>query len=71
MFGLLISLPLTNNNPRKGILSINAMILGFIDWRIYNINLGAPGSFHDAALYQLSPVKAWLEMQIPRRYRVL
>jgi hypothetical protein len=63
-------LKLTKNKQlliRKGFKSINAQIVGGIDRRIYDINLGAPGSFHDAAVYQLSPVKAWLETRFPRR----
>ena len=43
-----------DNRPGKQFLncknrySINAMVVGGFDCRIYNIHLGGPGSFHDA-----------------------
>ena len=52
---------------RKGIYSINSQIVGGIDRRIYDIQLGAPGSYHDAAVWQLSQTKAWFETSFPRR----
>ena len=53
---------------RKGFWSLNAMILGGFDRRIYNINLGAPGSYHDSAVWTLSQAKAWFEVKFPQRY---
>ena len=42
---------------RKGFYSINAQIVGGIDRKIYDIQLTSPGSYHDAAVYQLSMFK--------------
>jgi len=53
---------------RKGYYSLNGQIVGGMDRRIYDILLSAPGSYHDAAVYQLSEVKAWLETTFPLRY---
>ena len=44
------------------------MILGGFDRRIYNINLGAPGSYYDSAVWTLSRAKAWFEVKFPQRY---
>jgi len=33
-----------------------------------NINLGAPGSFHDSPVWTLSEAKAWFENKFPQRY---
>ena len=33
---------------------------------IYNLVVKAPGSFHDAVIYQMSGVKAYLETRFPR-----
>ena len=38
---------------RKGDYSINGEIFGGMDRRIYDINLGAPGSFHESAQQKL------------------
>ena len=56
---------------RKGINSLNSQIVGGIDRHIYDILVSAPGSFHDAAVYQLTPVKAWLETRFLRRYTAI
>ena len=53
---------------RKGLYSINAQIVGGIDRRIYDILLGSPGSFHDAAIWGMSEVRGWFETKYPRRY---
>ena len=53
---------------RKGIYSINAQIVGGLDRPIYDILLSAPGSFHDAAVWQMSQVKAYLSPLNPRHY---
>ena len=36
--------------------------------KIYDIVLAAPGFYHDAAVWSLSWVKAWLETRFPHRY---
>ena len=53
---------------RKGSYSINAQIVGGMDRRIYDILLSAPGSFHDAAVWQMSQAKAYLSTLNPRHY---
>ena len=53
---------------RKGSYSINAQIVGGMDRRIYDILLSAPGSFHNAAVWQMSQAKAYLFTLNPRHY---
>ena len=53
---------------RKGFYSLNSQIVGGFDRRIYDIQLTAPGSYHDAAVWQLSAAKAWFETTVPLRY---
>jgi len=36
--------------------------------RIYDIVLNAPGSYHDAAVWQMSRVKGWASTLYPRHY---
>ena len=47
---------------RKGFWSLIAMILGGFDRRIYDINLRAPGSYHDSAVWTLS-LANWLGLR--------
>lgn len=56
---------------RIGFYSINAMITGGINRKIYDIVLSAPGSYTDAAVWSLSRAKAWLETRFPRRYTLV
>ena len=53
---------------RKGNYSINTQIVAGLYWRIYNILLSAPGSFHEAAVWQMSQVKAYLSTLNLRHY---
>ena len=48
--------------------SVNSQIVGGFDRKIYNVLLAAPGSFHDASIWELSKVKAWVETKFPRRF---
>ena len=51
---------------RKNRYSINAMVVGGFDRRIYDINLGAPGSYHDAHIWTLGMSMAFFETRVPR-----
>ena len=53
---------------RKGNYSINPQIVAGLDWRIYDILLSAAGSFHNAAVWQMSQVKAYLSTLNPCHY---
>ena len=53
---------------RKGFYSINEQVVGGYDRRIYDINLRAPGSYHDATTWLLAEPKAWFETRFPQRY---
>ena len=44
------------------------MFAGGFNRRIYDIVLQAPGSYHDAAVWEMSRMKAWLETQDPKRF---
>ena len=51
---------------RKGFNSLNVLVTGGCDKLIYNLVYNAPGSYHDAGVYQMSGVKAYLESRFPR-----
>ena len=55
---------------RKGRFSLNCLVTGGYDHKIYDIVCNAPGSFHDASIYRLSQVKPYLESLYPRVYVV-
>ena len=42
------------------------LVTGGIDRLIYDLLVNVPGSFHDAAAYQMSDVKPYLETRFPR-----
>ena len=52
----------------KGLYSINAQIIGGFDRRIYDILLTAPGSPYDAAVWNMSLGKGWLETRFAQRF---
>jgi hypothetical protein len=51
---------------RRGYNSLNVLVTGGIDRLIYDLVVNAPGSFHDAAVYQMSDIKPYLESRFPR-----
>ena len=53
---------------RKGSYSLNCLVTGGFDHKIYDIVINVPGSFHDSSVYRLSRVKAYLETLYPRVY---
>lgn len=52
---------------RKGFNSLNVLVTAGCDKLIYDLVVNAPGSFHDAGIYQMSGVKAYLESRFPRQ----
>lgn len=52
---------------RKGFNSLNVLVTAGCDKLIYDLVVNAPGSFHDAGIYQMSEVKAYLESRFPRQ----
>ena len=50
---------------RKGFNSLNVLMTGGFDKLIYDLVVNAPGSFHDAGIYQMSGVKAYMETRFP------
>ena len=51
---------------RKGFNSLNILATGGSDKLLYDLVVNAPGSFHDAAIYQMSGVKPYMESRFPR-----
>ena len=51
---------------RKGFNSLNVLVTGGSDKLIYDLVVNAPGSFHDAEIYQMSGIKAYMETRFPR-----
>ena len=56
---------------RKGWPALNCLIFAGYDHKIYDITMNAPGSFHDANVYNLSPMKHYLESPDRGAIRVL
>ena len=53
---------------RKGWYSLNVLVTGGPDKKIYDLVVNAPGSFHDAAIWAMSAVKPFLERRFPREH---
>ena len=53
---------------RKGFNSLNVLVTGGVDHRIYDLVNTAPGSYHDAAIWAMSAIKPYLERQFPREH---
>ena len=60
-------LNVTGHSNRKGFNSLNALVTAGCDKLVYDLVVNAAGSIHDAGIYQLSEVKAFLESRVSRQ----
>ena len=52
---------------RKGWNSLNVLVTGGFSGKIHDLVINVPGSFHDAAAYGMSAMKAYLESSFLRQ----
>ena len=51
---------------RKGWYSLNVLVFGGYDHRIYDLVVNAPGSFHDSAIFRMSMMKPYIRRLYPK-----
>ena len=51
---------------RKGWYSLNVLVFGGYDHRIYDLVVNAPGSFHDSAIFRMSMMKPYIRRIYPK-----